>query len=231
MGRRRGKTVAGGKGFPFSLSLSCSILIFFKNRRYARQLFSRVFSLTLRRFKSVYAGRRRRKTVVYAGNVVRKCARCHENGTALNIKKKHKWYPGGFLCNECKVYEAFDDPRGCGVCCNHLYGYKLTLPEMEKILEHDGALKQLGELTFPPNASPLDRDVCGVCWVMLRTRLGDMAKRERKAAYKEMILKSGNTHEERVEFAKQRLELHIEKIKESLDAFRAAVRARDQAER
>jgi len=160
--------------------------------------------------------------LVYAGHVDRKCARCHENGTALNTKKEHKSYPGGFLCNKCKVYEAFDDPRGCGVCCNHLYGYKLTLPEMEKILEHDGALKQLGELTFPPNASPLDRDVCGVCWELLRERLGDMAERERKAAYKEMILKSGNTHEERVEFAKQRLEYHIKKIKESLDAFRAA---------
>jgi hypothetical protein len=100
---------------------------------------------------------------------------------------------------------------------------------MEKILEHDGALKQLGELTFPPNASPLNRDVCGVCWVLLRTRLGDMAKRERKAAYKEMFLKSGSTHEERMKGATEKLALRLEKSveesKKTLGALRFAIRA------
>lgn len=162
---------------------------------------------------------------MYAGHVERKCARCRENGSALNIKTKHESYPGGFLCNKCKVYDAFEDPRGCGVCCNHLYGYKLTLPEMEQILKGDGTLKLLNKLRFPPNESPLDRDVCGICWCMLRTELGDMAKREREAAYKEMFLKSGNTHEERTIVATERLALRLKESEKALDALRVAIRA------
>ena len=157
------------------------------------------------------------------------CARCRANGSALNIKTKHESYPGGFLCNECKVYDAFDDPRGCGVCCNRLYGYKETLPEMEQILEGDGTLKLLKDLKFPPNESPLDRDVCGICWCMLRTELRDMAKREREAAYKAEFLMGGNTHEERMISATERLVRKFEKsgkeAKKFLDALRVAIRA------
>jgi hypothetical protein len=166
----------------------------------------------------------KKKSFIYAGHVDRKCARCRENGTALNIKKEHELYPGGFLCNKCKVYNAFEDPRGCGVCCNHLYGYKLTLPEMKQMLEGDGSLKSLEKLTFPPNASPLDRDVCGVCWCMLRTKLGDMAKREREAASREKFLKSGNTHEERIAVANKQLARLTKQLEDALSAFRTAVR-------
>jgi len=165
-----------------------------------------------------------KKSLVYAGHVERRCARCRANGSALNIKTKHESYPGGFLCNKCKVYDAFDDPRGCGVCCNRLYGYKLTLPEMEQILKGDGTLKFL-KLRFPPNESPLDRDVCGICWCMLRTELRDMAKREREAAYDEMFLKSGNTQKERTIAATKRLALRREELEEALDALRVAIRA------
>jgi hypothetical protein len=100
---------------------------------------------------------------------------------------------------------------------------------MEQILKGDGTLELLEELKFPPNESPLDRDVCGICWCMLRTELGDMAKRQTKAAYKEMFLKSGSTHEERMKGATEKLALRLEKSveesKKTLGALRFAIRA------
>jgi len=167
----------------------------------------------------------KKKSFIYAGHVDRRCARCRGNGTGLNIKKEHESYPGGFLCKKCKVYDAFEDPRGCGVCCDHLYGYKFTLPEMKQMLEGDGSLKSLEKLTFPPNASPLDRDVCGVCWCMLREKLGDMAEREREAAYDEMWLRSGNTHEERTKAATESIALTVRELEDALSALEVAIQA------